>query len=154
MKISSRIEGYIWDSVGAKFKPLYEEVYSKFHEADNEFEEITQKTRAEVENMAIDLYIERLGKFLSKEDVEELRKNQERNIKETWNVNGSGHRYNTSRFYGYVNSPLKKANDKLTDAKNKAIDDICMTLELGGTKADLERMLNELNPTLESLGIE
>lgn len=154
MKISSRIENYIRGSVSAKFEPLYDEVRAKFHEADNEFEEIFQKTCTEAENMVIDLYIEHLGKFLSKEDIEGLRKEQEINTKRTWDTCSNGRRYRVSRFYWDVSSPLRKANNKLYDAESKAVNDICLALELGGTKADLERMLNELNPTLESLGIE
>ena len=41
-----------------------------------------------------------------------------------------------------------KARDKRVKAKHNAIKDIILTLELGGTKADLDKMLKDLVPTI------
>ena len=57
-----------------------------------------------------------------------------------------------SAYYNYkfstFNSPIEmKANtdrDNRRKAVNKKIEDIIVTLELGGTKADLEKMLSEI----------
>ena len=55
--------------------------------------------------------------------------------------------YHDFRFYSW-NSPIEKQANTDRENRRKAIaqkiEDIIVTLELGGTKADLEKMLSEI----------
>ena len=54
--------------------------------------------------------------------------------KDTWNMD--------------MRREADKAREKRVKAKHNAIKDIILTLELGGTKADLDKMLKDLVPTI------
>lgn len=49
-----------------------------------------------------------------------------------------------SAYTSEIRSKSASAKDKRNKAKHDAIKEIILNLELGGTKADLDRMLNEL----------
>lgn len=52
---------------------------------------------------------------------------------------------NTPSIRTKASDEIRERNKKLAEARKNAIEDILINLELGGTKADLDRMIAELS---------
>ena len=128
MRVSKIVREYIENQVWAKFPKTEneikaDEISSLVNKANQEMYELIEKTKKEIANQVIAKY--GLTEEMGKQD---------------------------SAYYNYkfstFNSPIEvKANtdrDNRRKAVNKKIEDIIVTLELGGTKADLEKMLSEI----------
>ena len=129
MRVSKAVKEYIEKQVCAKYPKSEnelkaEQVKELVDKANQEMTELINKAKKEISNQIIAKYglTEEMGK------------------QET----ASYHDYKFNSW----NSPIEmKANtDKQNRRKaiNEKIEDIIVTLELGGTKADLEKMLNEI----------
>lgn len=131
MRVTKVIREYITEQVKAKF-PITEE--EKFYQ---EFSKIANKKAEELQEK-----IKNYKKELAKQANKEL------GI-EDWE-NDDGLHFSTSYnipVMGYNNPYIQKARKAEQERKekiNKVIKDIIVTLELGGTKADLDKMLAEV----------
>lgn len=128
MRVSKAVKEYIEKQVCAKYPKgenelKAEQVKELVNKANKEMLELMDKAKKEISNQIIAKYglTEEMGK-----------------------QNNQYHDYNFDSW----NSPIEtKAN---TDRQNRRkaiqdkIEDIIVTLELGGTKADLEKMLAEI----------
>ena len=128
MRVSKVVKEYIEKQVCAKFPKSEneikaEEVSSLVTKANQEMLELMDKAKKEIANSIIAKY--GLTEEMGKQD-------------------SAYHEYKFSTW----NSPLEmKANTDRANRKkaiNQKIEDIIVTLELGGTKADLEKMLSEI----------
>ena len=128
MRVSKTVKEYIEKQVWAQYPKTERELYAE------QVSELVSKAREEhlerLKQMKKDLANEIVAKYglteeMGKQDSE----------------------YHDYMFHTY-NSPIQcRANtDKEIRRKavNQKIDDIIVTLELGGTKADLEKMLSEI----------
>ena len=129
MRVSKAVKEYIEKQVCAKYPKSEnelkaEQVRELINKANQEMTELMDKAKKEISNQIIAKYglTEEMGK-------------QEQGY------------YHDYKFNNW-NSPIEvKANtDKEIRRKavNEKIENIIVTLELGGTKADLEKMLNEI----------
>ena len=128
MRVSKVVREYIEKQVNARYPKTENEIKADeikdiISKANQEMLELIEKAKQEISNQIIKKY--GLTEEMGKQD----------------------NRYHDYRF-DYWNSPIEiKAN---TDKENrrkaveKKIEDIIVTLELGGTKADLEKMLAEI----------
>lgn len=128
MRVSKAVKEYIEKQVCAKYPKSEnelkaEQVKDLVNKANQEMLMLIDKAKKEISNQIIERYglTEEMGK-------------------------------QKDGYYDYkfctFNSPLEiKANtdrENRRKAVNQKIEDIIVTLELGGTKADLEKMLNEI----------
>ena len=129
MRVSKAVKDYIEKQVCAKYPKSEnelkaEQVKELVNKANQEMAELMDKAKKEISNQIIAKYglTEEMGK-------------QEQNS------------YQDYKFNSW-NSPIEmKANTDRQNRKkaiNEKIEDIIVNLELGGTKADLEKMLNEI----------
>ena len=129
MRVSKAVKEYIEKQVCAKYPKSEnelkaEQVKDLVNKANQEMVELMDKAKKEISNQIIEKYglTEEMGR-------------QEQNS------------YQDYKFNSW-NSPIEmKANTDRQNRKkaiNEKIEDIIVTLELGGTKADLEKMLNEI----------
>ena len=129
MRVSKAVKEYIEKQVCAKYPKSEnelkaEQVKELINKANKEIDELIDKAKKEISNQIIAKY--GLTEEMGKQDQAS---------------------YQNYHFNNW-NSPIEvKAN---TDRENRKkairekIEDIIVTLELGGTKADLEKMLNEI----------
>ena len=128
MRVSKAVKDYIEKQVNARYPKTEneltaEQVKELVNKANQEMLMLIDKAKKEISNQIIERYglTEEMGK-------------------------------QRDSYYDYkfctFNSPLEiKANtdkDNRRKAVNQKIEDIIVNLELGGTKADLEKMLNEI----------
>lgn len=128
MRVSKVVREYIEKQVCAKYPKseseiIAEEISNLVNKANQELLEEVDKAKKEIANRIIAKY--GLTKEMGKQE-------------------SAYHEYKFSTW----NSPIeRKANtdkEKRRKAINQKIEDIIVTLELGGTKADLEKMLSEI----------
>lgn len=138
MKVSGIVKKYITESVNAKYNAVIESVSEKYGGAKTEVDEVTEKTRKELNKIVSEAFRKALAPYYDSDDLEELMFDK--------NLVNSPYRWNV-----YPSNEKKRLEqvDKLEKEKQKTIDNILITLELGGTKADLDRLLSEVNPNME-----
>lgn len=128
MRVTSTIKNYIREQVSAKF-PTPKEVtdYNKYNEEKANF---------------IKKYDDRLSKYI---------KSLEKEMKEAntmnYSVSASGsisYGYHTSQKERDLCTAKNNAIRKRDMAIDEAVNNIIVTLELGGNRADLDRMISEI----------
>ena len=139
MKVTKIVREYITETVNNKYQPLIDAINEKYAGCEDKVAEIKKQTRKELDEMAHKVFRERLAPFYTAEMLDAL-VGEERclvGFPDLWCVR---------------TTETQKRNDeteKLTNERDAAIKNILITLELGGTKADLDRLLSEINPTAE-----
>lgn len=138
MKVTKIVREYITETVNNKYQPLIDAVNEKYAGCEDKVAEIKEQTRKELNEMVRKVFRERLAPFYTEEALETL----------------MGERYlvDSPSSWRVCTTEAQKRNDeteKLTNERDTAIKNILITLELGGTKADLDRLLSEINPTAE-----
>lgn len=135
MRVTKTVKGYIEKCVRKK-------VYKKYE---------AEKEAADTENMILKNFWDTLG-----EEIENIAKERVEKLLAEYNfIELDNSRYISSSFTSYYSyrTVIKdrycnnsKHNWRIrADAEvNEKVADIIVTLELGGTKADLDRMLNEI----------
>lgn len=133
MRVTKKVESYIREQVKAKIMPKYEHEKAeskRIIEIKNDIE--SRASRAAVE-AAKAVYAE------AKEHEDVLNYNEEAVNKAYLSCYGPI----SLKDSCYINS-VHSWNNRMSEEINKIVDDIVVTLELGGNKADLDRMLSEL----------
>ena len=140
MKVTKIVREYITETVNNKYQPLLDAIEKKYAGANERVEEVKEQTRKELNDVAIKLFRERLAPFYTPEDLDNL-------------VNDNRYFVNAPSDYWAAHPIQCKKRDeemaKVRDERDAAVKNILITLELGGTKADLDRLLNEINPAAE-----
>ena len=134
MRVTKKVENYIREQVRAKIAPKYEwekveSVRIKDIQAD------IQERAAEAARQAALAVLEE-----AKEHADVLEYN-EAEVKRMYLNNLA---YIVTLKDSCLYSSVHKWNRRMEEEVNKVVDDIIVTLELGGNKADLDRMLSEL----------
>lgn len=128
MRVSKAVKEYIEKQVRAEFPKKEEELqYEKVNRivnaANNEYHELMAQARQEIVKKLVEKY------DLTSDMVEE-KTNYSYSPFGTWKTK--------------EREQANKAERERNTAINETIENIIVTLELGGTKADLERMLAEI----------
>lgn len=134
MRVTKKVENYIREQVKAKVMPKYEwenveSVRIKDIQAD------IQERAAEAARQAALAILEE-----AKEHGDVL----EYHEAEAERMYLSNLAYIVTLKDSCLYSSVHKWNRRMEEEVNKIVDDIIVTLELGGNKADLDRMLSEL----------
>jgi uncharacterized surface anchored protein len=128
MRVSKAVRDYIEKQVSAKYPKTENEIKAE------EISQIASKAREEQRQLVRKAKKEIADSIIAKYGLTEEMGRQQDDYRD----------YEFTTF----NSPIEmKANtdrDNRRKAINQKIEDIIVTLELGGTKADLEKMLSEI----------
>ena len=131
MKVTKIVREYIEESVGKKFQPAIDALKEKY--ALGEAAETERAVMKRIKTAAKALYTEVMGPYYTAENMETLMNG--------WSIcSPCSYRVRpiAEREYDEESAALKRRRDD-------TIKNILITLELGGTKADLDRMLTEVN---------
>ena len=133
MRVTKKVQEYIERQVREKIYAKYEDERLEAERQEKilrEFWESLTKELEERAKVAIDIFLENYSDFL------ERRSGNSEII----------HYYSNSILIKdrcYINS-VHKWRERANEEIHKKVDDIIVTLELGGTKADLDKMLSEI----------
>ena len=133
MRVTKKVENYIREQVKAKVMPKYEAEKAESKRILNIKNDIENRASKAAREAAMAVFAE------AKEygDILELDENAIQN-----SYLSCYHPISIKDFC-YTNS-VHKWESRYTEEVNKIVDNIIVTLELGGNKADLDRMLNEI----------
>ncbi len=133
MRVTKKVENYIREQVKAKVMPKYEADKAEAFRIRSLKDDIESRASEAARKAAMAVYAE------AKEhgDLFEL---DEHSIERAYL---SCYHPISIKDYCYVNS-VHKWDTRYAAEVNKIVDDIIVTLELGGNKADLDRMLSEI----------
>ena len=134
MRVTKKVENYIREQVRAKIAPKYEWEKAEAKRI-TELQSDIQTRAAEAARQAALAVLEE-----AKEHADVLEYN-EAEVKRMY-LNGLA--YVISLKDLICISSGHKWHRRMDEEVNKVVDDIIVTLELGGNKADLDRMLSEL----------
>ena len=133
MRATKKVENYIREQVKAKVMPKYEAEKAESKRIIN--------LRNDIENRACEAAKQAaMAVFAEVKEYDDIFELDENSIRKAY--------LSCSRPIGikdfcYTNS-VHKWESRYTEEVNKIVDNIIVTLELGGNKADLDRMLNEI----------
>ena len=133
MRVTKKVENYIREQVKAKVMPKYEAEKAESKRIIGIKNDIESRASEAARQAAMAVYAE------AKEygDIFEL---DEDSIRKAYL---SCYRPIGIKDFCYTDS-VHKWDSRYSAEVNKIVDDIIVTLELGGNKADLDRMLSEL----------
>ena len=133
MRVTKKVENYIREQVKAKVMPKYEAEKAESKRIINLRNDIENRACEAAKQAAMTVFAE----TKEYDDIFEL---DENSIRKAY--------LSCSRPIGikdfcYINS-VHNWESRYAEEVNKIVDNIIVTLELGGNKADLDRMLNEI----------
>ena len=135
MKMTKLIREYITDEINKKYRPLLDAANAKYDLESGR--KILRETTAEITEYAKNLYRERLAPYYEEKDLDGLLNDY------------TVYSPSSYRAVPIANKKHDEEISSLTAARDKKIRDVLITMELGGTKADLDRMLSEIDPSEE-----
>ena len=133
MRVTKKVENYIREQVKAKVMPKYEAEKAESKRIIN--------LRNDIENRACEAAKQAaMAVFAEVKDYDDIFELDENSIRKAY--------LSCSRPIGikdfcYIDS-VHKWESRYAEEVNKIVDNIIVTLELGGNKADLDRMLSEI----------
>ena len=134
MRVTKKVESYIREQVKAKIMPKYEAEKAEAKRITNLQVDLQHRAAEAAKQAAIAILCE------AKNNSDVL----------DYNEHEADRMYLSNLPYVvtlkdrcYINS-VHSWSDRMRDEIDKIVDDIIVTLELGGNKADLDRMLSEL----------
>lgn len=143
MKVTKIIKEYIEEKIDAKYDPIIEAIEAKYASKNDEYNEVVTSVRNKLETYARNEFRKALAKFYTPEGLEELIPTD---IQKRRDLVNTPYTYNSHTKHAEM---LDKELKTIRAKRDNAIKNILITLELGGTKADLDRMLSEINPEEE-----
>lgn len=128
MRVSKVVREYIEKEVGVKAEIKRQAVHETFSAYETECKIMQEKVKQAVKALNDELLSEVKNKGMS------FRRYNDRLVEAC-----------QDGIYPAMENEKKKAMREVSDWEENAVTEIILTLELGGTKADLERMLKELD---------
>lgn len=128
MRVSKVVREYIEKEVGVKAEIKRQAVHETFSAYETECKIMQEKVKQAVKAINDELLSEVKNKGMS------FRRYNDRLVEACQDC-----------IYPAMENEKKKAMREVSDWEKNAVTEIILTLELGGTKADLERMLKELD---------
>ena len=133
MRVTKKVENYIREQVKTRVMPKYE--------AEKAESKRILSIRNDIENRACEAAKQAaMAVFAEVKEYDDIFELDENSIRKSYL--SCYHPINIKDFC-YTNS-VHKWESRYTEEVNKIVDNIIVTLELGGNKADLDRMLNEI----------
>ena len=133
MRVTKKVENYIREQVKAKVMPKYE--------AEKAESKRILSIRNDIENRACEAAKQAaMAVFAEVKEYDDIFELDENSIRKAYL---SCYRPIGIKDFCYTDS-VHKWETRYTEEVNKIVDNIIVTLELGGNKADLDRMLNEI----------
>ena len=132
MKMTKLIREYITDEITKKYQPLLDAANTKYDLESGK--NVLKETTKEISEYAKQLYRERLAPYYEEKDLDDLLDDYQVNTPNSYRVEPA------------ANKKYREEISRLKATRDKAIRDVMLTMELGGTKADLDKMLSEINP--------
>ena len=133
MRVTKKVENYIREQVKAKVMPKYE--------AEKAESKRILSIRNDIENRACEAAKQAaMAVFAEVKEYDDIFELDENSIRKAYL---SCYRPIGIKDFCYNNS-VHKWESRYTEEVDKIVDNIIVTLELGGNKADLDRMLNEI----------
>ena len=133
MRVTKKVENYIREQVKAKVMPKYEAEKAEAARITDIKNDIESRANKAAREAARAIYAE------AKEYSEFLELDENSIERSYFNC----YHPISIKNYSYSNS-VHKWESRYAAEVNKIVDNIIVTLELGGNKADLDRMLNEI----------
>ena len=133
MRVTKKVENYIREQVKAKVMPKYEAEKAETRRVLDIKNDIESRASKAAREAAMAVYAE------AKEHGEIFELDEDSIQRSYLNC----YHPITIKNWSYSNS-VYKWESRYYEEVNKIVDDIAVTLELGGNKADLDRMLSEL----------
>lgn len=128
MRVSKVVREYIEKEVGVKAEIKRQAVHETFSAYETECKIMQEKVKQAVKALNDELLSEVKNKGMS------FRRYNDRLVEARQDC-----------IYPAMENEKKKAMREVSDWEKNAVTEIILTLELGGTKVDLERMLKELD---------
>ena len=133
MRVTKKVENYIREQVKAKVMPKYE--------AEKAEAKRIIDLRNDIESRACEAAKQAaMAVFAEVKDYDDIFELDEDSIRKAYL---SCYRPIGIKDFCYTDS-VHKWESRYTEEVDKIVDNIIVTLELGGNKADLDRMLNEI----------
>ena len=133
MRVTKKVENYIREQVKARVMPKYE--------AEKAESKRILSIRNDIENRACEAAKQAaMAVFAEVKEYDDIFELDENSIRKAYL---SCYRPIGIKDFCYTDS-VHKWESRYTEEVNKIVDNIIVTLELGGNKADLDRMLNEI----------
>ena len=133
MRVTKKVENYIREQVKAKVMPKYEAEKAESKRIIGIKNDIESRASEAARQAAMAVYAEA-------KEYDGIFELDEDSIRKSYL---SCYRPIGIKDFCYTDS-VHKWESRYSAEVNKAVDDIIVTLELGGNKADLDRMLSEL----------
>ena len=133
MRVTKKVENYIREQVKAKVMPKYEAEKAEAARIISIKNDIESRADKAAREAAKAVYAET-------KEYSELLELDESSVERSY---FNCYHPISIKNYSYTNS-VYKWESRYSAEVNKIVDDIVVTLELGGNKADLDRMLSEL----------
>ena len=134
MRVTKKVENYIREQVRAKIAPKYEAEKAEAKRITDLQADLQRRAAEAAKQAAIAVLSE------AKDNADVLEYNEHE--AERMCLNNLSHVISLKDLI-YISS-VHKWHRRMDEEVNKVVDDIIVTLELGGNKADLDRMLSEL----------
>ena len=134
MRVTKKVENYIREQVKAKIMPKYEAEKAEAKRITDLQADLQRRAAEAAKQAAIAILCE------AKDNADIL----------DYNENEANRMYLSNLSYVIAlkdrccTNSVHHWSDRMRDEVNKIVDNIIVTLELGGNKADLDRMLSEL----------
>lgn len=133
MRVTKKVENYIREQVKAKVMPKYEAEKAEARRVLDTKNDIENRASKAAKEAAMAVYAEA-------KEYSELFELDEDSIQSSYFAS-----YNPILIKNWrCSSSAYTWESRYTEEVNKTVDNIIVTLELGGNKADLDRMLNEI----------
>ena len=133
MRVTKIVREYIEESVSKKYQPLRDAINKKYEPIERAYDEAVAAAKAE----AKEVWAKHLSSFYTEEELRDLIENHTEYVPSYYRI---GMHWREER---------NERECALRNEENNTIKNILVTLELGGTKADLDRMLSEIDPEEE-----
>lgn len=133
MRVTKKVENYIREQVKAKIMPKYEAEKAEARRVIDIKNDIENRASRAAKEAAQAIYAEAKAHG-------ELFELSEETLQRAY---FSCYNAISIKNFSYINS-VYKWDYRYSEEVDKAVDNIIVTLELGGSKADLDRMLSEI----------
>lgn len=137
MKVTKIIREYIEEKINAKYRPLIKATEDKYRDANDEYQEVVKAVREKLEIYVREEFRKALAEYYTPEGLEDL---IPADIKKRGDLVNTPYSYNSRTKHAEA---LDKELNALRTKRNQAIKNVLIGLELGGTKKDLDRLLEE-----------
>ena len=137
MKVTKIIREYIEEKIDAKYDPMIKEVEGKYSDEIDEYKNTLNSVADKLEIYARQEFRKALAKYYTPERLDDLLPTDIHNRRYLVNI---PYAYNTCTKYVTMRDEELAT---LRAKRDKAIKNVLIGLELGGTKKDLDRLLEE-----------